>query len=186
MPGKEVEDDVNIPFEERHQLLCNLGHTLPGQPLISLSDETILSEFLIRELSTVRLQRIYGMLFLVSNRRNISPLHHQLVKGRQIFITERPDLHLVWYYGRLFIKPIPKYLLNYTFWDTYLRPFKEDASGPNLYLEARGFLRTYASLIVHESDFTLARKQGLITRDISWEAWCHFIHGFGPIPDTRV
>ncbi|KAI0383585.1 hypothetical protein F5Y04DRAFT_250545 [Hypomontagnella monticulosa] len=181
-----IEDGVDIPFQEEHELLHSLSETLPGRPLISLKDKAVVSSYLVDELSTKRLQQLYGMLFLVSNRRNISPLHHQLIKGREILVTERPDLHLVWYYERIFIKPIPRCLFSHSFWETHLRPFREDLAGPNLYLEARGFLRTYASLIVHESDFMLAKNKGLIPNDLQWNAWCHFIEGFGHIRDNRV
>ncbi|KAK2037163.1 hypothetical protein LZ31DRAFT_612891 [Colletotrichum somersetense] len=82
------------------------------------------------------------MLFLVSKRSNISPLHHQAIKGRKIVITERPDLHLVWYYERILIKPVPSCLLNFSFFDIFLGP------GCHRRSAASGFLRTYASLVL--------------------------------------
>src|SRR5208282_4898449 len=126
------------------------GDSVPGQPLVLLEDKESLSSFLHGELTTERLDKMYHILFLLSNRNNISPLHHQALMGRQILITERPDLHLVWYYDRIFIKPIPLCLLNYEFYSNHLLKAPD---GARFCADANGFLRTYASLIIHESDF---------------------------------
>ncbi|KAH8589026.1 hypothetical protein B0O99DRAFT_523972 [Bisporella sp. PMI_857] len=183
MQSGTVEAGNRIPFSKEHELVLISGDTIPGQPLIPHHDKTAVAEFLSLELSTARLESIYWMLFLVSKLRNISPLHHQLVKGRQIVITERPDLHLVWHYDRIFIKPVPKCLLSHKFWEAHLLP------GPHnftLRLEALGFLRTYASLVVHESDFELMKELRLIPDHIDWAAWCRFIQGFVHLGDSRV
>lgn len=187
------EDGLRIPFSEEDGLLAGRHTSLPGRPLIPLASKSAVAEFLGQELSNRRLDAMYRMLFLVSNRRNISPLHHQILKGRDILVTERVDLHLVWYYGRIFVKPVPRCLLSYSFWMEHLLPSKgpvqtEGSGSLELYLEARGFLRTYASLIVHESDFTLAKNKGLFPSDVdvTWEAWCRFIAGFRSIRDAYV
>ncbi|EJP62036.1 uncharacterized protein BBA_08960 [Beauveria bassiana ARSEF 2860] len=39
-------------------------------------------------------------------------LHHQLLLGREVFVTEQMGMHLVWTAGRLFLKPIPRFLLE--------------------------------------------------------------------------
>ncbi|KAJ4985112.1 hypothetical protein SVAN01_09415 [Stagonosporopsis vannaccii] len=46
---------------------------------------------------------------------NINAVHRP--RGRGITVTEEPRLHLVY---RIFIKPIPRYLLSYGFWECYL------------------------------------------------------------------
>ncbi|KAG5660895.1 hypothetical protein KAF25_002538 [Fusarium avenaceum] len=176
-----ADDNISVPFAKDEELFHRLTDFVPGQPLISLQDEASISNFLSRELSTERLERMYFMLFLVSNRNNISPLHHQALKGRQILITERPDLHLVWYYDRIFIKPIPLCLLSHEFYKTYiLHP--EARFGR----EANGLLRTYASLIVHESDLDVARSTKLLPADVRWENWCCFMQKFGHLTDKEV
>lgn len=48
------------------------------------------------------------------------PLHHQLLLSRDIFLTEQMDMHLVWTTGRMFLKPIPRFLLEPRFWEKYL------------------------------------------------------------------
>lgn len=199
MQSGTAEAGNRIPFSKEHELTLKSGDAIPGQPLIPHHDKTAVSEFLGLELSTVRLESIYRMLFLVSNIRNISPLHHQLVKGRHIVITERPDLHLVWYYDRIFIKPVPKCLLNYAFWrahllvdDSSFMAVKEGRSLESMVLtnkmrlEAQGFLRTYARLIAHESDFELMIKLGLVPDYINWGVWCRFIQGFIHLSDSQV
>lgn len=178
-----MSDEVMIPFEKTDELCKTLADTVPGQPLIRLTETGECYEFLTRELSTKRLVPLYSILFLLSNRNNISPLHHQAVKGRQIIITERPDLHLVWYSGRIFIKPIPVCLLNYDFYRAHvLVPF----SDCDLHKEARGFLRTYARLIIHESDFNIAKTINLIPDNVDWSHWCRFIRHIQELKDSDV
>jgi hypothetical protein len=217
MESGTVEEAIPPPFEERHEALQGLRDTLPDHPTIPLSDRAAVTAFLKRELSTERLRDVYPLLFLASNFENISPLHHQVIKGRRILLTERADLHLVWTHDRIFIKPLPRCLLSYSFWTAHLHPRPAGATttktrsgeravaaaaaiaptsvGPQsvdhlarLRLEAQGFLRTYARLITHESDFDLALKLRLLPPDcaVDWPAWCHFIQGFGLLRDGHV
>ncbi|RYP60581.1 hypothetical protein DL771_010472 [Monosporascus sp. 5C6A] len=183
---RTVEDGFQLPFSEKDELLGRLGDTVPDQPTIPLRNGAAVLDFIRGELSTARLGDLYKILFLVSRPNNISALHHQLVKGRRILVTEQADLHLVWYYESMLIKPVPKCLFSHSFWKQHLSPFKERTVGSKLHLEAQGFLRTYARLIVHESDLELAKELRLIGRDIQWDGWCHFIKGFGQLLDSQV
>ncbi|ORY13428.1 hypothetical protein BCR34DRAFT_672976 [Clohesyomyces aquaticus] len=119
---------------------------------------------------------------------NIEALHRQRVKGREIILTEEPRLHLVWLHNRVFIKPLPRYLLSYTFWEQYLDESSErlGESQSTIRKAAMGFLRTYRYLIRHETDFKIARDQGLIPEDVDWSSVCHFIAGLQGINDTVV
>lgn len=173
-----------VPFGKKDELV-ELGETIPGQPLILLNGVAAVPGFLTQELSTLRLKKIYKELFLVSNRDNISPLHHQTIKGRDVILTERPDLHLVWFYERIFLKPIPKCLLSYDFWRRHILSAK-DQYGQELILEALGFLRTYSRLIIHESDFRMAQTLHLLPESITWERWCGFIVCFQSLRDREV
>jgi hypothetical protein len=198
MHSGTLEEARQLPFDERHEALRGLRDTLPDQPTISLGDEAAVATFLVREIGTERLGRIYWMLFLVARRQNISPLHHQLVKGRQVVLTERADLHLVWNYDRIFIKPLPRCLLNHSFWKAQLHPsaaaptvttaglVDADRLKQQLRLDAQGFVRTYAWLITHESDFDLAQKLRLLPQSLDWHTWSHFIQGFAVLRDTQV
>lgn len=77
-------------------------------------------ELLTQELEPTRLHRRIRFLWLAGRPVPPRPLHHQLLIGRDIFVSERVDLHLVWGGGRIFIKPLPRYLLNPEFWRGYL------------------------------------------------------------------
>lgn len=176
----ELVDDLVLSPDGRG-LVRSPNSTVPGQPLITL-DESDVTPFLERELLTEKLDDMYGVLWLVSSKHNISPLHHQAIKGRDILITERSDLHLVWHYNKIFVKPIPRCLLNYAFFATYI------ASSPNIQAAANGFLYTYTKLIVHESDFKLAKKLELLPDDetITWVRWCKFIQGFQHMREDKM
>ncbi|OLN81753.1 hypothetical protein CCHL11_06943 [Colletotrichum chlorophyti] len=179
-----TEDTIQLPLLERRQLV-QLEGTVPGNPTTTIDDQTAVGAFLIRELSTVRLRHLHWMLFLVSNRNNIRPLHHQLLQGRHIWITEQPDLHLVWYYSRIFIKPVPKCLFSYDFWGKALDKARDVDNHP-LSLDALGFLRSYSRLIIHESDFNIAKEHKLLPSFVDWEGWCSFIQGFSDLRDKSV
>lgn len=173
-----------MPYPKTAELFLQSTDAVPGQPLIQQNDEQQVLEFLHNELSTIRLESMSWALFLVSKRRNISPLHHQSIKGRQILITERPDLHLVWHYNRIFIKPIPLCLLSYGFFEKFLHPRTEKLHA--LRKEANGFLKTYASLILHESDLHVAKTIGLVPSTINWTSWCYFIDKIRHLSSTEV
>ena len=114
-----------VPFSRETQLYRDLpslqsscSPTLPGHPRVPLHDGLRLRAFLFQELWAVDLERMAPYLWIMSTQSssNISSLHQQKVKGREIIITEDPRLHLVWIYNRIFIKPLPRNLLSYTFW----------------------------------------------------------------------
>jgi hypothetical protein len=90
-----------------------LDKTLPGYPRIKLRDICNVFDFLEREFYSVDAEQMAGKMWWFSKRdsRSISPIRHQRVKGRNIVVTENPKLHLVWIKGRVFIKPLPEYLL---------------------------------------------------------------------------
>jgi len=121
---------------------------------------------------------------------NVSPIHHQHVKGRQIIVTEDPRLHIVWIYNRIFIKPIPYYLLSHAFWECYLL---NPASPLGEYRDlvkrsALGYLRTWIWLIKYESDFVMAQesKPALIPRNMTWYQFSAFLEQISAIADEEV
>ncbi|EPS42835.1 hypothetical protein H072_3142 [Dactylellina haptotyla CBS 200.50] len=172
-----------VPFTEADQLVDNFGGFVVGHPLVPLGDEAAVLKFLTRELSTKRLEDMYFIMRFISNRNNINPLHHQALKGRNILLTERPDLHLIWYYDRIYLKPIPLCFFNHLFYQTYILNGTVDGK---LHHEASGFLRTYSRLIVHESDFDVAKSKKLLPEHLDWVKWCRFIRGFIDLPDSGV
>jgi hypothetical protein len=123
--------------------------------------------------------------------RNISPLHRQFVKGRNVIVSEDPKLHLVWIHDRIFVKPLPRYLMSYTFWRDYLRNPMDVTTRSRynrVWKAALGYLRTYLYLVRSESDFYIAQDSSLrlVPTDITWEQFCSFTADLGKISDQEV
>ena len=180
---------------------------LPGQPQAELKQPE-LADHLRKSLAVTGLDEIAKHLWWVStpssgrvptirtdpaaaqiatpHHAHISPLHHQAVRGRIIVLAEDPHLHLVWYYDRIFIKPIPQYLLSEPFWEFL------EAQDQDLWKAAVGFMRSYAYLIQYETDFKLAQdKLDLIptkngTNPITFEDFWKFIKPFKDAGDGLV
>lgn len=96
-------------------------------------------------------------------------LHLQRIKLREVCPTEQMDLHLAWSPRRIFIKPIPRYLLDAGFWDEHL------CGNSRLYGCAVGFLYSYTALIEHESDFWIARDAHLLPEEMTWPKWVDLV-----------
>ncbi|KAJ2895215.1 hypothetical protein MKZ38_006766 [Zalerion maritima] len=77
-------------------------------------------DFFRQELDPARITAVLDWLWVVGRPMPPRPLHHQLILGREIFITEMVDMHLVWTTGRIFLKPVPRYLLDRTFWESMI------------------------------------------------------------------
>ncbi|KAH7329391.1 hypothetical protein B0I35DRAFT_420111 [Stachybotrys elegans] len=100
----------------------------------------------------------------------------------QACFVERMDLHLVWMSGRIYIKPLPRYLLEPYLWHNYLACTNDcnlQMVIPCQHLRIRrcalGFLFSYAALIRHESDFSLAKEANLLPGEVSWTGWRCFV-----------
>ena len=201
----DVSQGVNIHRSD------GTSDSLPGQPRVALTEPVKLKRYLEEEHLTTELDTLAPKLWLVSTRTksagslkliekskvstprywHISPLHHQAVRGRNIIVTENPQLHLVWYYDRIYIKPIPRYLLSHAFWK-----FLESQS-VELRTAITGFVRTYSYLIRYECDFLLANQLALLPHDdgsissdgsdqITFERFASFIAAFQKLPDESV
>jgi hypothetical protein len=90
---------------------------------------------------------------------------------RDLVIVERIDLHLVWFKWRIFVKPLPDYLLNYDFWKNNL------CNDRVLYEAACGLLLSYISLVRYDHDLRIAQEAFLINRDVTWRQWTEFVSG---------
>ena len=156
------------------------------------------SDFLLHELGTPILNDLCPYLWLVAKKSgdHIDALHKHCIQDRKITIAEDPALHLIWYYGILYLKPIPQCLLNHAFWKDYLLPSKLECSGDqqayatvsnsHLCRSALGYLRSYSFLIRHESDYLIAQRADLIPEDITYQEFRRFIFPFRSIPDEAV
>ncbi|TFB01914.1 hypothetical protein CCMA1212_006283 [Trichoderma ghanense] len=150
--------------------------------------------FLDTELSLQQLEGIDKHLWLAGAKRPPTQLHLQVAIGRNIVLADRIDLHLLWSGdGKLFVKPLSRFLLSPDFWQTHLtcldfcpcsdrvesalskesQPAIEAGhalpSNPtckeSLRKVARGFLYTYVCLVSTESDFTIAIDKRLLPRE---------------------
>jgi len=157
---------------------------VPGQPLLSLSEETKILEFLERDLCHDHLNRLYPLFWLVATQRSdhISALHEQIVRGREIVVTEDPGLHLLWYHNRVFIKPLPPCLTSHAFWKEFLCRGRS----AELRKAALGYVRSYFHLIKCQSDINVAKEKKLIGKDVDDEALLRFLHSFESVSDNDV
>ena len=148
------------------------------------------------ELDLERLRRIHRWLWLAGRPAPPRPLHHQLLLNRAIFVTEQMDTHLIWTTGRIFLKPLPRFLLEPRFWEDYLsckqgscpcssqtidlkRGVPPPCKRQSLFRCAHGFLFSYTALIQHESDFHIAKDKFLLPKEVSWPAWQLFVERLG-------
>jgi hypothetical protein len=167
-----------------------------------------ISSFLGAELETPVLDELHQYLHLVASPSydNIDAFHQQRIKHRTIVPAEDPGLHLVWSYDTIFVKPIPLFLLNSTTWRQFLLPpldnKVEDAQSgaatptnrgtyavASLSVQCKaalGFLRSYALLIRHESDFIIAQTANLVPKGISYSQLQAFLKPFLSIPAASV
>ena len=90
-------------------------------------DDKTLYHFLDAEFSLRRLDAILSKLWRVGFQRPPRPLHTQVQLGRAIVLTHSLDMHLVWGGGKIFLKPLPRYLLEPEFWIRHVPPTHPDA-----------------------------------------------------------
>lgn len=154
------------------------------------------STFLRNELSLGRLDTMLQHLWFAGAKRAPRQLHFQVAVGQEVLLVDRMDLHLMWANdGKLFLKPIPSFLLDSAFRQKYLAcaydcacqdpftvPFRGNLDHPppscrdELRKVAQGFLYTYACLITSETDFFIAQEKRLLPRKsdgttIEWSEW---------------
>lgn len=138
--------------------------------------------FYAHELDVSRLNKIHKHLWLAGLERPARPLHRQVAIGRDIIVTEEADLHLLWTENRIYVKPLPDFLLSRAAWQEMIdyQPDRLDKrSQPNdtattLHEKASGLLLSYLWLIEYRSDLKLAKDKGLIHESIDWEKWTKF------------
>jgi hypothetical protein len=192
----------NIPFPEEGQIfhlvasgpdshgLERDADFLPGCPGIPLRDRFTVRKYIERDLLTDKVDELSRMLYLAgSSSSHIRSLHHHAVQGRNIVITEQPELHLVFDDVRVFVKPLPEYLTSYKIWAEYLiaDPINDSrAERQDVLRAAKGLLRTYRLLIQHQSDFRVATEKGLVPRGVTYVQFATFIAYALPITDTEV
>jgi hypothetical protein len=132
-----------------------------------------LTSFLEDDLIPAPLDQIHDHLWMVGRMLPPRPLHLQLLMAREIILTENVGLHLVWTKGKIFVKPLPQYLLD------------DEWCGRNIHNNirlakcARGLLFTYTALVASESDFYIARNKSLLPLTLDWAGWRELASRFG-------
>ena len=89
------------------------------QPL-RFDDKDEVHRFLCAFFDLSRFKTIRKMLWLIAVPGAPRSLYYQKFLRREIVIAEELDLHLVWAKSRIFVKPLPDFLLNHKFWETYI------------------------------------------------------------------
>ncbi|OJJ74236.1 hypothetical protein ASPBRDRAFT_62942 [Aspergillus brasiliensis CBS 101740] len=166
-------NDVTPPFSESLKIRSEGQYTHPAGvnfPLELIRPSGDLPRYLACQLLTPKLNLIHHLLWLAGLPRAARPLHRQKLMQRAFILTESPDEHLVWSPGRIFIKPVPEYLLDHGFWVQNICPDRE------LHAAACGLLLSYAWLISELIDFQIAKDEHIIPNDVTWDAWTKLIH----------
>ncbi|KAL6240975.1 hypothetical protein RBB50_012070 [Rhinocladiella similis] len=137
------------------------------QPL-SIENRNEVHRFLGTFFDLSRFNSIRKMLWLIAVPGAPRSLYYQKLLRREIVIAEELDLHLVWAKSRIFIKPLPDFLLNYDFWQAHI------CCDPQLHRAACGLLYSYCGLVRFDHDLQLAQEHRLIGSTIDYRAWTEF------------
>lgn len=138
--------------------------------VFSVADDV--DAYLERDLDHSRLNRIHGLLWMAGRPLNARPIHRQQMMGFDIILTEQADLHLLKFSNKMFVKPLPDYMLDFLFWETYL------CKSEDLHKSACGILLSYVWLICSPLDLKLAHKLDLLPSEITWLWWKSFVAEF--------
>lgn len=169
-PLQRAQEPGNVDAHPRELILPAVYHDKFGKlQKINPEDKESLVKYLQQELDLSRLDDLHHHLWLVG-RSSVAAraLQRQLMIGREIILTEQADLHLVWQDSRIYLKPMPEFLLNHNFWTEYLC---EDEA---LWESARGFLLSYLWLVSSKIDLQIAHDKGLLPLEIQWDRWVLF------------
>lgn len=95
-------------------------------------------------------------------------------------MTEQGDLHLLWRESKIFIKPLPKELLDEVFWTEHLSTTNPNPDGTETREGAIGLLLSYSWLIRWKSDLRIARNLGLLPKKVKFRDWNKLIATLSP------
>lgn len=200
MSAKPTYPVIHPPFAKENQLYDSSSVVLPrlsvthGAPQPrskwpSTSGESLMGS-LLSDICPIKLNELAPFLWMCSapTSTNVPPLHNHAIHGRSIVVSEDPALHLVWTSGKIFIKPLPSYLLCHDFWSQHLLQDSRCQDVKDVREAALGFLRSYHHCVRHQSDFQIAQQShlNLIPPGVSWKQWCDFSASFAAIQDAEV
>jgi len=178
--GKEVASSAyKPPFPPTSSLIAREDLVFPAafndvsplarelQPL-RFEHRNEVDRFLCAFFDLSRFNAIRKMLWLIAVHGAPRSLYYQKFLRREIVIAEELDLHLVWAKSRIFIKPLPDFLLNYDFWEAYI------SCEPQLHRAAYGLLYSYCGLIRFGHDLHVAQECHLVNANLDHRAWTEF------------
>jgi hypothetical protein len=168
IPGRRnvVDPDSSAsqyPVHVRNESVVNRYSKTAGSRRIPSSEKTY-EMVLVHELVPVHLRSVTKHLSRKDYQSFPRPLHEQRMLGRNIVITEDPNMHLVVHQSRIFMKPLPLYLTR--------RLWRPEALIPES--EAFALLLTYVETVQYPSDLQIAKEAGLLTEGIDWKNWKTF------------
>jgi len=133
-------------------------------------------DFFERDLLVQRIENVKRLLWMVGRPMPPRPLHHQLMLQREIVVSEDVEHHLVWAKSKIWVKPLPLYLLDPDFWSSHIlsREGIEEARRAELEACARGLLHSYCALVASPIDFKMAKDRGLLPDVVTWDGWKRF------------
>ncbi|KFA45675.1 hypothetical protein S40293_08015 [Stachybotrys chartarum IBT 40293] len=187
--GAPFSSDILAHNEDCEVVATNRSDLFPASVRqagdLHVQDDIPIAELIEQELDPTQLHQIIHHLWLAGRPVPPRPLHYQVLLGRDVVISERIDMHCVWRPGRIILKPIPRFLLNRSFWRDHFEcrcGIECQASKPchlrHLRQCALGFLLSYVALVAYESDYCIAQSKGLIPDGITWSAWRRFVQEF--------
>ncbi|KAJ4289087.1 hypothetical protein N0V90_011429 [Kalmusia sp. IMI 367209] len=192
------------PFDHNRQLCVDLEYStegflrsltteqrLPDAPTIPLDSRSIIA-YSLQDLDTPSLNKLNKKLWWAGANPTVKSLGNQLTFERRIVITEDPSLHLVISENRIvYIKPLPAYLCSHAYWQHLLDDSNTTVDPEDrrrLLATSLGFLKTYAALITHRSDYTTALRHNLLPPcpSMTFESLVAFTHAFAHVPSSAV
>lgn len=199
--GQQTENNANLT-DQQFLSMIPASYTKNDNLVPPRLDDV---SWIENELDVERLHRIKRWFWIVGRPTPPRPLHHQKLLGREIFITEQMDMHLVWTAGRIYLKPLPRFLLEPQFWTKFLscapdcacvvtkrtaqraavpetkKPEKpEVCKQRKLWRVALGFLFSYVGLIRHRSDLIIAKGNFLLPAEADWAYWTSLVKELDP------
>lgn len=131
-----------------------------------------IDNFVSQDQDVSRITRIYPLLWMAGRPMPARPLTRLKMIGLDVIPTDQADLHLLKVPKRIFVKPLPVYLLCAEFWARYL------CGSEKLHREACGFLVSYVWLIRSELDLKIATELNLVSDKLEWARWKEFVSSF--------
>jgi len=195
---------LKIPDNTEDLLPASVRDDYAGRIELRSPAEADIRQVLRKELDIRKLKLSSRWFWLMGRQTPTRPLHWQRCQGRDVLPIEEMGMHLVWTTGRIFIKPVPRFLLAPTIWKGHLsctdhcrkcsdkghsRATDEQTGAYCLRATALGFLISYTTLIMYESDFNIAKDMQLVPAELSWSSWRRFVkelldqHSYGKVEE---